>query len=142
MNCFSRRILQHLQAQPVAPPNTSVGSSTFGPVSSIYPGTNPRLIQVRTEIHVLALQAHGLAVQAYPSRAIFPGGTVIAHSHFSPRNPHASRLGLANFRVLKYNLHCRFSTTSAPTNSWKFRNRSADDPTFLVRMVGGASGDV
>jgi hypothetical protein len=33
------------QAQPVAPPNTSVGSSTFGQVSSIYPGTNPRLIQ-------------------------------------------------------------------------------------------------
>jgi len=28
-----------------APPNTSVGSSTFGQVSSIYPGTNPRLIQ-------------------------------------------------------------------------------------------------
>ncbi len=28
-----------------APPNTAVGSSTFGQVSSIYPGTNPRLIQ-------------------------------------------------------------------------------------------------
>jgi hypothetical protein len=28
-----------------APPNTSVGSSTFGQVTSIYPGTNPRLIQ-------------------------------------------------------------------------------------------------
>lgn len=28
-----------------APPNTTVGSSTFGQVSSIYPGTNPRLIQ-------------------------------------------------------------------------------------------------
>jgi hypothetical protein len=28
-----------------APPNTSVGSSTFGQVSSVYPGTNPRLIQ-------------------------------------------------------------------------------------------------
>jgi hypothetical protein len=41
----ARRILQHLQAQPVALPNTSVGSSTFGQVSSIYPGTNPRLIQ-------------------------------------------------------------------------------------------------
>jgi hypothetical protein len=28
-----------------APPNTSVGSSTFGVVSSTEPGTNPRLIQ-------------------------------------------------------------------------------------------------
>jgi hypothetical protein len=28
-----------------APPNTSVGSSTFGQITSIYPGTNPRLIQ-------------------------------------------------------------------------------------------------
>jgi len=28
-----------------APPNTSVGSSQFGQVTSIYPGTNPRLIQ-------------------------------------------------------------------------------------------------
>jgi hypothetical protein len=28
-----------------APPNTSVGSSTFGVVSSSYPGTNPRLVQ-------------------------------------------------------------------------------------------------
>jgi Carboxypeptidase regulatory-like domain/TonB dependent receptor len=28
-----------------APPNTSVGSSNFGVVSSTYPGTNPRLIQ-------------------------------------------------------------------------------------------------
>ena len=28
-----------------APPNTNVGSSTFGQVSSVYPGTNPRLIQ-------------------------------------------------------------------------------------------------
>ncbi len=28
-----------------APPNTSFGSSTFGVVSSTYPGTNPRLIQ-------------------------------------------------------------------------------------------------
>jgi hypothetical protein len=28
-----------------APPNTAVGSSTFGQVSSIYPGTNPRLSQ-------------------------------------------------------------------------------------------------
>ena len=28
-----------------APPNTSVGSSTFGHITSIYPGTNPRLIQ-------------------------------------------------------------------------------------------------
>jgi hypothetical protein len=28
-----------------APLNTSVGSSTFGQVTSIYPGTNPRLIQ-------------------------------------------------------------------------------------------------
>jgi len=28
-----------------APPNTSVTSSTFGVVSSTYPGTNPRLIQ-------------------------------------------------------------------------------------------------
>jgi hypothetical protein len=28
-----------------APPNTSVGSSTFGQVFSIYPGTNLRLIQ-------------------------------------------------------------------------------------------------
>jgi hypothetical protein len=28
-----------------APPNTSVGSSTFGVVNSTYPGTNPRLIQ-------------------------------------------------------------------------------------------------
>jgi Carboxypeptidase regulatory-like domain/TonB dependent receptor len=28
-----------------APPNTSLGSSTFGVVSSTYPGTNPRLIQ-------------------------------------------------------------------------------------------------
>ena len=28
-----------------APPNTSVGSSTFGVVSSTYPGTNPRLVQ-------------------------------------------------------------------------------------------------
>jgi hypothetical protein len=31
---------------------------------------------------------------------------------------------------------------SVPTNSWKFGSRSADDPTFLVCMVGGASGDV
>jgi hypothetical protein len=28
-----------------APPNTAVGSSTFGQVTSIFPGTNPRLIQ-------------------------------------------------------------------------------------------------
>jgi Carboxypeptidase regulatory-like domain/TonB dependent receptor len=28
-----------------APPNTAVGSSTFGQVSSIFPGTNPRLVQ-------------------------------------------------------------------------------------------------
>jgi hypothetical protein len=28
-----------------APPNTQVGSSTFGVVSSTYPGTNPRLVQ-------------------------------------------------------------------------------------------------
>jgi hypothetical protein len=28
-----------------APPNTSLGSSTFGVVSSTYPGTNPRLVQ-------------------------------------------------------------------------------------------------
>ena len=28
-----------------APPNTSVGSSTFGQITSIFPGTNPRLIQ-------------------------------------------------------------------------------------------------
>jgi hypothetical protein len=28
-----------------APPNTSVGSSTFGQVTSTYPGTNPRLVQ-------------------------------------------------------------------------------------------------
>jgi TonB dependent receptor len=28
-----------------APPNTAVGSSTFGQVTSVYPGTNPRLIQ-------------------------------------------------------------------------------------------------
>lgn len=28
-----------------APPNTSVGSSTFGQITSVFPGTNPRLIQ-------------------------------------------------------------------------------------------------
>ena len=28
-----------------APPNTSLGSATFGVVSSTYPGTNPRLVQ-------------------------------------------------------------------------------------------------
>jgi hypothetical protein len=28
-----------------APPNTAVGSSTFGQVTSVFPGTNPRLIQ-------------------------------------------------------------------------------------------------
>ena len=28
-----------------APPNTSVGSTTFGQVTSTYPGTNPRVIQ-------------------------------------------------------------------------------------------------
>jgi len=28
-----------------APPNTAIGSSSFGQVTSIYPGTNPRLIQ-------------------------------------------------------------------------------------------------
>jgi hypothetical protein len=46
-----------------APPNTPVGISTFGQLSSIYAGT-PAPHPVRTEIHVLDLQTHGLAVQA------------------------------------------------------------------------------
>jgi hypothetical protein len=99
-------------------PNSSTSSSATSGASqhfcwqlNLRPGIHnlprhePAPHPVRTEIHVLDFQTHGLAVQAYPSRAIFPSGTMIAHSHFSPRNPHASCLGLANFRVLKYNLH-------------------------------------
>jgi hypothetical protein len=90
---------------PWAPPKHFCWQLNLRPGIQYLPRHEPAPHPVRTEIHVLDLQTHGLAVQAYPSRAVFPSGTVIAHSHFSPRNPYASCLGLANSRVLKYNLH-------------------------------------